>query len=153
MKDGIQDYRDDMTLSEIADNDAYMVEAKIKNASSYFFVTLPQALKFIHACMKRTMDHLGVKIRPDSEPRFIDKVLKNKKVQVEHRNKYKDIDGWRNGIYVYKDGELIAFISTVLKRAKEGKVDMLIPKQHMEFIVITNARKSKKMYFDMKGGT
>ncbi len=144
------DYRDDMTLSEMAENDAYMVEEKIRNASSYFFISMPQAVQFIHGCMKKTMDHIGVKIRPDSEPRFVDRMLKNKKVQVEHRKKYKGVDGWRNGIYIYKDGELAAFISTVLKRHKEGKVDMLIPKQHMEYIVITNARKSKKIYFDMK---
>ncbi|MHC4417212.1 MAG: hypothetical protein ACYSU6_01355 [Planctomycetota bacterium] len=145
-----QDYRDDMTLSEMAENDAYMVEERIKGASSYFFISMSQALKFVHACMKKTLDRLGVKVRPDSEPRFVDRMLKNRKVQVEHRNKYKGVDGWRNGIYIYKDGELIAFISTVLKRHKEGKVDMLIPREHMEFIVITNAKKSTKMYFDMK---
>lgn len=145
------DYRDDMTLSEMAENDAYMQAVAIKDAQAYYFINIQEALNFLHKCTKRTMDHIGVKIRPDSDPRFVDKMLANKKVQVEHRKKYQDDDAWRNGIYIYKDGEMVAFISTVLKRHREGRIKMSIPKQHMEYIIITNARKSKKMYFDMKG--
>lgn len=146
MIDDKEDYRDDMTLSEIAENDTYMVEETIRNADRFFFYSLVSAQRFVGACMKNTMDYIGVKIRPNMHEKMVDRLLKSHKVQVEHRNKYQDEDAWRNGIYIYKNGELVAFISTVLERDPYGKINVNIPHEHARYVVITNARKARKLY-------
>ena len=131
------DYRDNMTLDEMAENDGYMVEHAIKNAKRVTFFELDEARRFTGECMRQTLDRLSIKIRPGISPKFVDKHLKSKKVKVEFRERYKGKDTWKNGIYVYQNGELVAFISSVFH---DEPNPFLLRDQRDKFYVITNAK-------------
>jgi hypothetical protein len=69
--------------------------------------------------------------------RMLTQVQKTKKIKVEKRTRYKGDDQWRCGIYIYKVGELVCFISDVLA----PQTSLLLLKQpKKECYVITNAR-------------
>jgi hypothetical protein len=131
------DYRDNMTIDEMAENDGYMVEHAIKNAKRYTFFNLEEARAFTGRAVQETLDRLGIKIRPGVSPKFIDKHLEHKRVKVECREKYKGNDTWKCGIYIYQDGELVAFVSSVFH---DEPNPFLLRDQRDKFYVISNAK-------------
>jgi hypothetical protein len=56
---------------------------------------------------------------------------------VECRERYKGEDTWKNGIYIYQDGELVAFVSSVFH---DEPNPLLLRDQRDKFYVITNAK-------------
>lgn len=143
-------YTDNMTLDEIKDNDLAMVEHAIKNAHRYRFTNQQKAMLFIRHCMDTTLKRLGVNVSPPKDnaarmlyARTLDKEMKDKDIQIENRSKYRGNDLWRNGIYIFKNGELAAFISNVMGNMREAyssKTMKLSSKRLTEIYVITNAR-------------
>lgn len=133
----MSDYRDNMTLDEIAANDLEMTKDAIKNSKRYKFFDPKQAFAFTGQCMKNTLDHIGVKIVTGMHGKMAQRIMDRNKVQIESRKKYQGDDQWRNGIYIYKAGELVAFISNVFKYERPS-VQIAGDPDH--YFVITNAR-------------
>jgi hypothetical protein len=145
------DYRDNLTLGEIGENDLEMVKDAIKNANKYSFKNKQSAMLFIRHCMDCTLLHLGITPPKPTKNQFankrqaqiLDQAMKKANVKIEGRNNYHGNDMWRRGIYIYKDGVLVAFISNVMGTMREeyGKGKMtLISKGLTEMYVVTNAR-------------
>jgi hypothetical protein len=152
----MKDYRDKMTLDEMADNDMAMTKDAIKNASRYNFGRdMRKATIFLRNCLDFTLRRLGM---PSPQPPAncnsrearirhemkIDKAMREKGIRIEKRNNYRGADIWRCGLYIYQRGELVAFISDVLtKRVTKlapGAADLLkIGSDELSYMVITNS--------------
>ena len=116
------DYRDKMTRDELAGNDHEMAKIAIRDSRAYYFdlkfdlrtglldIRVPMA--FIGRCIQMTHNRCGIMILEGMDERTIKKLLKKSNVQTETRDFYKGENMWRNGVYIFKDGELAAFIST-----------------------------------------
>lgn len=145
----MNNYQDDMTLGEIGENDLEMTEDAIKNANKYTFDTKNKAMLFIKHCMDCTLKHVGIVVNvPKSKfaqimyEHTLNKQMKDAGVEIETRRHYKGKDIWRNGIYIQKDGVLVAFISNVLANVKESysKDAMKLVRSSVGYFVITNSR-------------
>ena len=132
-----EDYRDKMTLDEMAENDRAMADDAIKNCKRYKWYRPEPAFKFVSHCVQSTLDRLGVKIVPGMNPRMVDHLLETKKVQVEKRSHYEGSDVWRNGFYIMQNGELAVFISNVMKYQRSP---LAIKGDPDNWSVITNAK-------------
>jgi len=136
----LSDYRDKLTLDEVAENDIEMVEYAIKNSKRYFFNTQQQALAFVGRCIQMTMNHCGLMILEGMSAPLVQERMDKECIQIESRKHYAGDNSWRNGAYITKKGELVAFISVPT---------LLIPsplaiKQKQRFFVITNAKVAMK---------
>lgn len=155
MKDNTEhDYRDNMTIDDIAANDMEMLKDAIKNASRYHFgPEMNKALRFVQDCVARTFRRLGMTNpqpppncnSPEARIRFaakLDREMREKGVKIERRNQYKGPDQWRCGIYIYQRGELVAFISDIFteKRTEFDRENLKITGESIGYMVITNAR-------------
>ena len=114
-----------------------MVKVAIKNSKRHKFFDQQKAFSFQGHCVKQTMDYVGVKVVPGMHHKMIDRLMSKNKVVVEGRTKYKGEDIWRNGIYIYKSGELVAFVSNVFKYERPS---VAIAGDPDHYFVITNAR-------------
>ncbi len=148
----MKDYRDNMYLKDIASNDMEMTKDAIKNAKPYGFGSnRAKAIEFTRHCMNMTLKKLGI---VDNRPagglgkealvrfaRRLDRKMHKKKIEIEQREKYSASDIWRNGIYIYQNGELVAFISNVLGMggSEISHSQLRITRNVMELFVITNA--------------
>lgn len=148
-------FKDDLTIEEAEEVDREMADVAIKNANAYNFpikkmgngydVTEPR--EFIGKCLEDTMIRCGVKlfrgIKQDAA-RFIQKQMDANKIVIENRSKdpfgkpfyKKPEDMWRNGLYIFKDGELVTFISEVMMY----EPDNFAIKRDPCYRVITNAK-------------
>ena len=61
-EDQKSDYRDKLTLDEVAENDAEMAKYAIKNSNRYFFNSPLKANAFIGKCVQMTLNHCGLMI-------------------------------------------------------------------------------------------
>ena len=158
----MNDYRNNMSLDEIAANDLEMTKDAIKNAKKYNFGhDMKKAVNFVRDCLGRTLVSLGMthpapppncnsqlaKIRHAAK---LDKEMREKQIKIEHRNRYTGNDAWRCGAYIYQRGELVCFISDVLTQRKTefDPISQKIGNDQVGFIVITNARleDTKRIY-------
>ena len=135
-------YQDSMTLDDIGEYDLYMHHEAIKDANIHRFDGISKsaaakAQKFIGHCVNATMDRLGVKITQGMPAKMIDRIMEVNGVKVEHRDKYRAEENvWRNGIYIYKDDVLVAFISNIVGYTPHE----LEVRQKDCLVVITNAK-------------
>ncbi len=143
----LSDYRDKLTLNDVADNDLEMVKDAVKNAKRYFFEDANQAMAFVGKCVQTTLNHCGLLILEGMKAELVQKKMDKKKIIVENRSKkwsgqpfYTGEDAWRNGLYIYKSGELVAFISSVSME----KPSPIAINQDLRPFVITNARVAMK---------
>jgi len=159
------DYRDGMTLDDMARNDMEMLEDAIKNADRYHFGRdMKKATQFVRECLRRTLKRLGGGIEialpsnltsKEAQMRFManaDRLMRLNKIKVERRKHYTGADVWRCGLYIYKAGELACFISDVLteKRTEFDPLSNKISGQSLGFMVVTNARlDDTQRIFDM----
>lgn len=118
-----QDFRDNLYLEDLPQLDKDMVEDVVKNAKIYNFQGLSQDAVFGEAvaCFLEAsmagMKSVGlVKLSPLS----YQAIMRNLQtqigdVQVENRpHKYSGEDEWRNGVYIFKKGELAYFVGKPL---------------------------------------
>lgn len=110
MKDMLPEYIDELKGYDI-DMLAHNLDRKAKD---YQANDIGHAMTIIRKLLTKALNSVGITITKDSNEKNIDITLKQGNVKVEHRTNYKDDDIWRNGIYVYKNMDLIGFISVPL---------------------------------------
>jgi hypothetical protein len=107
-------YQDKITIGEIADNDVEMFDhIVIRNTRKVTFNNEKQALAFMFRCLKAAIKHCGVKDADKMSSIELETAEKWHGIKVEHRDYYRADDDWRNGFYIYKKDELVAFTSDV----------------------------------------
>ena len=129
---------DNRTLADIWSDDAAMTDDAIKNAKKYNFGNdHKKAQAFIGDCLDKTLKRCGLTISPHMKPKMASMLMKRHRVKIESRNKFKtQEDAWKNGIYVFKKNELVAFISQMfVYKPGRFKID-----QNRYIAVITNAK-------------
>jgi hypothetical protein len=114
------DYRDDLTLDDLAANDLEMAKYAVKNAKRYGFNTPIAAQKFVGYCVDMTLRRCGVTVIQGMPAPVLQKNMDEEHVSIESRTRdvgggpgsfYRGDDAWRNGLYIFKAGELVAFVS------------------------------------------
>ena len=104
-------WKDDRTLDEMATTDAEMLDRCYKQANRYNFKSVNQCKAFMGECVKATLAKFGIDLSITANPDALDAAMKHHDVKVEHRVDYDKENAWKKGIYIYKDSELVAFIS------------------------------------------
>lgn len=135
MSDSLNDSR---TLEDIWSDDKAMTDDAIKNAKKYVFGNShKKAQAFIGDCLNKTLKRCGLTISPHMKPKMAERLMKTHGVEIESRTKFRDEkDAWKNGIYVFRHGELVAFISQMFVfRPNRFKID-----RNPYIAVITNAK-------------
>ena len=143
-------FADKLTLDEVAENDLEMTLEAIKGANKFHFGNnMQKAVLFVRSCLDNTLRYLGIVISlPQSKEareryaKKLDKLMEEKQIRIESRNKYRGQDQWRCGIYVYCRDELAAFISDVFTERRDhvDPISMKISKSDIGYMVITNTR-------------
>lgn len=136
-------WKDDRTLDEMATTDAEMLERCYKKSDHYDFKTVYQCQRFIAECLRATLKKFGIEISGAANPAAVDAAMRTHGVKVEHRLDYHGDDQWKKGLYIYKDSELVAFISHPLKERKQTLVSLpgrILNPGHTPFRVYTNCK-------------
>lgn len=120
---------DNRTLGEIkADDIANLEDVIHKQCKEHLFPDGTTAAEFVGQCLFTRLRKLGVKVNGRVDERFVDRMLKKHNVKVENRRYEEEEDKWREGIYIYKDNEIVGFISQPTPLRSEGNVFLLSPK-------------------------
>jgi hypothetical protein len=139
----MSDYKGDsvignMTLDEVAANDAEMVAEIIKNSKRYAFYTEDKAAAFVMSCIGAALEYLGINVRSGIDPKFLDRIQETKQIHIETREKYEAPEDWKNGLYIYKKDILVAFISAIQAPVKS---QFILSRKHSEhWCVVTNVK-------------
>jgi len=111
-----KDASDHRLLSDMRRDDLDALKALLaRKQVEHWFPSAQKALEFIGIALFSFLDRrLKVKVKPNmvANPgahKFLDKLLKKNGIKIENRS-YDEEDQWRNGLYVYKNEELAAFI-------------------------------------------
>ena len=119
---------DNRTLGEIKADDIANLEHVIhKQCKEHLFASGTAAAEFVSKCLFKRLRKLGVKVNGQIDQRFVDAMLEKHNVKVENRRYEEEQDKWREGIYIYKDGEIVGFISQPTPQRSEGNVFLLSP--------------------------
>ena len=103
---------DNRTLGEIKADDIANLEYIIhKECKERLFRNGTKAAEFVGQCLFARLRKLGVKVDERVDERFVDRMLRKCNIKVENRRYDEEEDKWREGIYVYKDNEIVGFIS------------------------------------------
>ena len=94
-----------------------------------------------------TLNHCGLMILEGMPVDLVQKKMDQNKIQVENRSRdeygqpfYKGDQAWRNGLYIFKAGELVAFVSIPMSE----KPSPLAPDQTIRPFIVTNAKVATK---------
>ena len=106
-------------------------------------VVLPTSKKcyeFRENCIKKVLESFGCRLSFSLQPRRFQKKLEKFGLKVERRI-YKNDDEWRSGVYIYRNNEIIAFVSEPV-RVKEKKLQggLIVIGGVDEWAVKTNVR-------------
>ena len=104
---------DDRTLDQIRADDITQLEDLIKKAKDYWFSDIRRAMQFQGEMLFKKLASLKVYVKEGIDPKFVDQQKKAQGVDIENRRYQDEQDLWRNGIYVYQHGVLVAWISQV----------------------------------------
>ena len=104
---------DDRTLDQIKADDITQLEDLIKKAKDYWFSDIRRAMQFQGEMLFKKLASLKVHVKEGIDPKFVDQQKKAHGVDIENRRYQDEQDLWRNGIYVYQHGVLVAWISQV----------------------------------------
>lgn len=135
-----EDYREKLTLDEMADNDLEMVKDAVKNCKRYRFNNPDAAAKFHFVAVDATLKYIGLDVLSNMSPGHLDNVMARDGIRIEDRQNYKGDDQWRNGLYIYKKGELVAFISSIV----HNKPSPFAINRREDWFVFTNAKTDDK---------
>ena len=125
---------DNRTLDEIRANDIDNIGHITKHElKEHLFSSKSKAGPFIGTCLFARLRKLGVKIDQHVDERFVDRMLKKHGIKVENRPYDEPEDKWREGLYIYKDNEIVGFISHP-QPLGGGAIHLLAP----QFVVRTN---------------
>jgi len=119
---------DNRTLGEIKAADVENLEYIIqKQCKEHLFPNGTTAAEFVSKCLFKRLRKLGVKVNGQIDERFVEAMLEKHNVKVENRRYEEEQDKWREGIYIYKDGEIVGFISQPTHVRSEGNVFLMTP--------------------------
>lgn len=104
---------DDRTLDQIKADDITQLEDLIKKAKDYWFSDMRRAMQFQGEMLFQKLASLKVHIKEGMHEEFADAQLKAQHVEINNRRYQDEQDLWRNGIYVYQHGVLVAWISQI----------------------------------------
>lgn len=141
---GVMTYIDNLTLAEMGENDRDMAESALKESKQYKFgQSLAKATRFMAACVDASLHYCGVHVpliagSTEIRARSLDKQMNVQGVKVERRKHHKGSDAWRNGLYIYKDDVVVAFISEPV--AVRAASRLIIGAGAPEYAVYTNAK-------------
>lgn len=143
----VSDYRDKLTFDEVILNDEEMAKYAVKNSEPKEFRLEEMAKMYRRVCVKMTLERCGVTYIKGMPPDRYQKKMDAAKIVVENREKdpwgrpfYKGENAWRNGVYVFKNGELVAFISI----PQEEIPSQFAINRKKRWIVHTNAKAHTK---------
>jgi len=112
-----KDASDHRTLADMKRDDIDALKALLSRKQyEHWFPSAEKALQFIGIALFLFLDkRLKIKVKPNmvANPgahKFLDKLMRKNGVKVENRAYDEQEDTWRNGLYVYKNEELVAFI-------------------------------------------
>ena len=135
------DYRDKLTFDEVAENDEDMAKYAVKNSKRYVFSNFKTAQAFMGKCVQITLNRCGLMILEGMPAEQVQKKMDKAKIQVENRaGLYRGEDTWRNGLYIFKAGELVAFVSVPFTQTPSP----LAIDRSIKISVVTNAKVSIK---------
>lgn len=100
----------DMTLEEMEQHDIENLTYLMKNGKENHFPNLFAARVFVRESLDGILKRCGVQCSSEAHPAFVDKQLGDNGVKVENRT-YQGEDMWRSGLYVYKENEIVGFVS------------------------------------------
>jgi len=104
---------DDRTLDQIKEDDITQLGDLIKKAKEYWFSDIRKAMQFQGEMLFKKLASLKVHVTEGMDWRMVDQQRKAQGVDIENRRYQEEHDLWRNGIYVYQHGVLVAWISQV----------------------------------------
>ena len=126
-----------LTLDEAAENDMAMLKDAEKNAKRYIFDDPKKAIRFVAHCYLRTLGRIGVVGAENIDDKMLARIFKTKHIKIEHRDRYKGDDLWRNGIYIYRRDLLVTFISDIRQvRGSKFLIQPITP----QWSIVTNAK-------------
>ncbi|MBI9090722.1 MAG: hypothetical protein JEZ12_16010 [Desulfobacterium sp.] len=96
---------------ELNDRDNY-TEAVEKDHKTYTFSKVSVAKRFMGEAFDHIMKRCGINIKPGMHGAKIDKLMKVSGIKVEQRTYPPEEPLYRSGLFVYKRGELMGFVSS-----------------------------------------
>lgn len=100
---------------ELNDRDNF-TETVEKGHKTYTFGSVRSAQKFMGQAFDQIMAKCGVKIKRGGDARIIDRRMKAEGVKVEQRTYPPDEPLYRSGLFVYKRGDLMGFVSSPFRQ-------------------------------------
>ena len=108
---------DETTIGDLEINDRDNFTKNVeKDHKTYTFESVRSARKFMGQAVDKIMNKCGVKIKRGGDARLIDQRLKAEGVKVEQRTYPPEEELYRSGLFVYKRGELIGFVSSPFRQ-------------------------------------
>ena len=108
---------DETTIGDLEINDRDNFTKNVeKDHKTYTFQSVRSARKFMGQAVDKIMNKCGVKIKRGGDARLIDRRLKAEGVKVEQRTYPPEEELYRSGLFVYKRGELIGFVSSPFRQ-------------------------------------
>ncbi|MBU0907489.1 MAG: hypothetical protein KKE05_05025 [Nanoarchaeota archaeon] len=114
-----KDFRDDLLIADLPKLDKDMLDDIVKNPIVYNFQGMAPKMVFTEAilCYFENVTKAFKKLGISLPPHVLHFILQSerpktefKNIEVENRTKYRDEESWRNGTYIFKNGELTYFI-------------------------------------------
>ena len=103
----------DTTLGDLNQNDrANFKEAVLKRQKTFAFPGVIGAREFMGDAFNNIMRRCGIKIKRGDHKAHIDKQLKKHGIRVEHRTYPPEEQLYRSGLFIYKRGEMMGFVSS-----------------------------------------
>ena len=104
---------DNRTLDEIKADDIGQLEDLLKKAKEYWFTDVRHALQFQGEMLFKELKRHKVNVNEKMDGRMVERQLSKQKMKVENRAYPEEENKWREGIYVYKNDEIIVWISKI----------------------------------------
>ena len=108
---------DETTIGDLEINDRDNFTKNVeKDHKTYTFQSVRSARKFMGQAVDKIMNKCGVKIKRGGDARLIDRRLKAEGVKVEQRTYPPEEELYRSGLFIYKRGELMGFVSSPFRQ-------------------------------------
>ena len=126
---------DNRTLGEMKEDHGEMFNGVIKKSSARTFVSIVYARAYRGAMLTNALKVLGIDVPgvfdltvvDDQAAERLDQLLSQNKVVVENKRQGQDVPYWEAGLYIYKEGELVFFMSIILPEGDTFYVTSNIP--------------------------
>lgn len=117
-----------------------MVESALSKSKAYRFDNQPRAMLFMRVCFKKALEDCGIfcppKLKTEAERQIaLKKLMSANGVRVE-QSKRVLFDEWWKGLFIFKTGELVAFIA----EPKLQKPPFMSTEKYSAYTVRTNVQ-------------